>query len=408
VAVEMQLVTNTSARNHLEAILKVLDAATHISFAVAFLKQKGLGQITHILEARLKAGAIIEAFIGRDFFLTEPTALETLLKMSKRCSSLQVFVAKRDTDSTFHPKIYLGLRKEGGRVLVGSANLTGGALSKNDEISILSYLRPQDLLLGQIKTVFADYRSNGRFEELDQILLEQYRSQFNAADRARRLVEKEFLSNVDGMFDLNLLELFYEQFQNDKHEMRQLKKRRRDRAAAHSAQQKISKLHELQRLSRQDINAFTNLFKDLITSADGHKHLWHSGDIHRRGQKALEQPADTIALFALAETAVKLPVEEGYGSLRDAASHISGVGINMVTEILCTFAPKRYAVFNGNTAAALRAIGAEPPKSVTLISPDAYSRVCATIDAVRKRTGGEDFTDADAFLNWVYYAKVKQ
>jgi hypothetical protein len=146
----------------------------------------------------------------------------------------------------------------------------------------------------------------------------------------------------------------------------------------------------------------------LITSANGHKHLWYSGDIHRRGQVALEQPTDTIALFALAETAAKFPVEKGYGILRDSAMHIKGVGLNMVTEILCTFAPKRYAVFNGNTRAALQAIGAEPSKSVNLISPGAYSRVCATIDAVRERIGGEDFTDADAFLNWVYHDKVQQ
>jgi HKD family nuclease len=124
----MQLIRNTSAQDHLKAVLGVLEAATHISLAVAFLKQKGLGKISRMLEARLKAGANVEVFIGRDFFLTEPTALETLLKISRRCSSLQVFVAKRDTGSTFHPKIYVGLHKEGGRVLVGSANLTGGGL----------------------------------------------------------------------------------------------------------------------------------------------------------------------------------------------------------------------------------------------------------------------------------------
>jgi hypothetical protein len=145
----------------------------------------------------------------------------------------------------------------------------------------------------------------------------------------------------------------------------------------------------------------------LITSGDGHHHLWHSGDIHRRGQAALSDPRSTISLFALAQISSRLPPELGYARLRAPASKIEGVGINMVSEMLCTFAPKRYAVFNGNTAEALRAVGADPPKSVTLFSPMAYARVCDIVEAVRRRIGGEDLSDADAFLNWIYQKKVK-
>lgn len=93
--------------------------------------------------------------------------------------------------------------------------------------------------------------------------------------------------------------------------------------------------------------------------------------------------------------------------MRASAGKIGGVGINMVSEMLCTFAPKRYAVFNGNTSDALRAVGADPPKSVTLFSPEAYARVCGIVEAVRRRIGGEDLSDADAFLNWIYQKKVK-
>ena len=87
---------------------------------------------------------------------------------------------------------------------------------------------------------------------------------------------------------------------------------------------------------------------------------------------------------------------------------IEGVGINMVSEILCTFAPDRYAVFNGNTAEALRAIGAESPNAGSLFSPAAYARVCGIVSAVRERIGGNDLSDTDAFLNWIYQEKVKR
>ena len=107
------------------------------------------------------------------------------------------------------------------------------------------------------------------------------------------------------------------------------------------------------------------------------------------------------------DDAAQLPPVEGYAQLRAPAGKIDGVGINMVTEILCTFAPKRYAVFNGNTADALRVVGADPPKSVTLFSADAYARVCGVVESIRRRIGGEDLSDADAFLNWIYQKKVK-
>ena len=100
-----------------------------------------------------------------------------------------------------------------------------------------------------------------------------------------------------------------------------------------------------------------------------------------------------------------MPVEEGYTLMREAAKAIPGVGVNMVTEILCTYAPKRFAVFNGNTSSALRTLGFAAPANPTLqsVSSAKYAAICRTIDALRARIGGDDFTDADAFLNWVYF-----
>ncbi len=347
-------------------------------------------------------------FIGRDFCLTEPKPLEELLELSKRHTSLEVFLAKAEARSTFHPKLYLGVDAAEARVLVGSANLTGGALTANDEISLLWTLGLGDALLTQFQDVFVTYRSNDRFEALDDILLEQYRRKFRIAQDTRRRVEKELASTDSTTFDLVLLTSLNEEFSRDGSEMMALEKRRRDRKSARSTQRKIANMNALPKLSRNDRDNFKRLFRDLVTSGDGHRHLWHSGDIHRRGQAALNQPRETIALFSLAQAAAKLSPEVGYARLRAPANEIGGVGINMVSEILCTFAPKRYAVFNGNTAAALRVIGVEPPKSVTLFSPGAYSRICGIVDSVRRRIGGNDLSDADAFLNWIYQRKVKR
>ncbi|MFY2826560.1 phospholipase D-like domain-containing protein [Ruegeria sp. MALMAid1280] len=404
------LVRNTSGSflgSHLEALRFVVENATEISIAVAFLKGKGLKKVIRAFRERLAAGAKLEMFIGRDFWLTEPEALKELLYLSQQYSALKVYLVKNTKGSTFHPKVYVGTGAADARILLGSANLTGGALTKNEEMSLCWKLELNDPLLTQINDVFTSYRSDDISEELDAIVLEQYRSRYKIALDTQRRVEKEIDSANASMFDLTTLSSLFKEFRQDRLEMEALEKRRLDRQRALLVQQEIASMAAQRKLSQFDRKKFRSLFRNLVTSGDGHSHLWHSGDIHRRGQAVLTQPSKAIKLFAMAEKAAKLPVKEGYAKMREPASTTQGVGINMVSEMLCTFAPKQFAVFNGNTAAALRAIGANPPRSISLFSPDAYGRVCEVIEAVRRRTGGEDLSDVDAFLNWVYQNKIK-
>ena len=402
-----KIVQNSGTDDHLQAIHYVLEDALQVSAAIAFLKRKGLSKVTSCLISRLLAGAAVELFVGSDFCLTEPDALRDLLALSRKHSSLKVYLAKSEARSTFHPKVYLGSNGKTARLLIGSANLTGGGLSANHEISLSCGLSSDDELLRDVKKVFSDYRSDLRFEQLDEIVLERYRSKFKIAQAARRRVEQEIAHPAETVIDIAKLRTLHDEFSSDQGEIAALTKRRRDRKQAMSVQRKIAKMAAIGSLSQRERAEFDEMFRNLLTSADGRDHLWHSGDIHRRGQAALRQPRKTIALFSLAQKAAKLPPTEGYANIRDHAKMIPGVGINMVSEILCTFAPTRYAVFHRNTAAALRMLGADPPKSVTLFSADAYGRVCGVVEAVSRRIGGSDLSDADAFLNWIYHEKVK-
>lgn len=402
------LVRNGVANDHLKALEDIFGDASSIVIAVAFLKSKGLGRIIQTLTTRLKAGAEVEMFVGTDFCQTQPDALKDLLALAKRQPMLKILAAKPDARSTFHPKVYLGVDANTAHVMVGSANLTGGALGANEELSLVWKVELDDPFLTDLQSVFDGYRVNPRFEVLDEFVLDRYRRRFREAEDAKKRVEKEIAASESEAFDLAKLSLMYAEFSQDQDEAKALEKRRRDRRAALTVQRRIARMATIEKLSRQDRATFKALFRDLITSGDGHRHLWHSGDIHRRGQAALSKPGSTIALFSLAEAAASLPPEQGYARLRAPAAKIDGVGINMVSEILCTFAPTRYAVFNSNTAGALRAVGAAPPKTVTLFSPETYARVCSVVEAVRRRIGGEDLSDTDAFLNWIYRTKVKR
>ncbi|MDI1363733.1 MAG: hypothetical protein PSX79_02505 [bacterium] len=161
---------------------------------------------------------------------------------------------------------------------------------------------------------------------------------------------------------------------------------------------------EGQRLRRTEANLVGSHLRDLMGS-QGHLHLWHSDAIFRQGSRALDHPAQIVGLFAAAKAAVKRPPEEAYESVRAHALEIPGVGVNMLTEVLSTFQPRRFPVFNGNTAGALEILGLRP---ASLMSKQAfrgghYQRVEDALAAVRDHIEADDFLSVDAFLNYVYF-----
>jgi HKD family nuclease len=129
------LISNADGAYHAGAITELIDGADAIVIAVAFLKKGGADHIAPILEKRLASGARVELFVGTDFFLTEPDALERLLKLGRRHLACDVMVADR-SPATFHPKIYSARRGDRWSSVIGSANLTRGALRSIEELSI--------------------------------------------------------------------------------------------------------------------------------------------------------------------------------------------------------------------------------------------------------------------------------
>jgi HKD family nuclease len=402
----MKLISNGNGTGHKGALEAVFADADQITLSVAFMKEGGAAFVEPLVKARLNKGATVEAFIGTDFFVTEPKALKRLLDLQNASDRFTVFVGRQER-STFHPKAYVGRRPDGVRCLVGSANLTGGALGGNDELSISVELMPKDPLAQDLEAAFTAFRDGNRFQRLDALVLEQYSSRFAIADRKKREAEKAIQDEIDEAFDLRKLDDHWTRFQRDPDAVQDLRQRRIDRLEALRRQKAICELDTKGRLSSASAEAFRSHLRDLMSSAEGRPHLWHSDAIYRQGSKALDRPKEMIDLFILGKAASSMSVESGYAAMREAAKAIPGVGMNMITEILCTYAPQRFAVFNGNTSGALRTLGFSTPASVQSVSVAKYVEICRTIDALRERIGGADFTDADAFLNWVYFKEVR-
>lgn len=275
----------------------------------------------------------------------------------------------------------------------------------NEELSILLDHAATDAVTTELTRTFTRYRSCNRFQVLDALVLQQYGSIYEIDLRERKRYEKARDSEIPGCFDLRGIDEWHRRYLNDPTTADAQATRRRNRAQALRLQRSMAALTKraIDASARKTVKGG---LCDLMGSAGG-KHLWSSGSIYRQGSKALQYPAKMIELFALAQRASQRPPRDGYDEIRRAARDVPGVGLNMATEMLCTFAPTRYAVYNGNTAGALGALGIASPQYARFdaIGPDRYERLCDTIRALGARIGAVDLSEADAFLNWIYWKK---
>jgi hypothetical protein len=275
-------------------------------------------------------------------------------------------------------------------------------MATNDELSILAEVGSKEPLSTDLIDTFEEYRGDPRFERLDGVVLNQYRSNYEKEAPKRRRLEE----NPPEPFDLSVLDDLIRRYRADREQRRVLEHRRVSRATARTVQNYIARLHRAGPVTKADEETLGVKLSSLMSPKSGH-HYWPSAGIYRHGQKgALNHPKKTIALFAEGRRAARRAPSSGFEAMRKLALEIPGVGPNMITEILCTFNPERFAVFNGNTADALGTIGVETPGSRALknLNGDKYAGAWESIDAVRERIrdrADADFNDADAFLYWI-------
>lgn len=116
-----------STSNELGKQLKrLIKKYPHIAIATAWASAK-----TDVFEALVQhKDKIAQAIIGTHFYQTDPDVLDQFVGSKKVKFMLQ-------PDGVFHPKVYLFWSREAWEVIIGSPNLTVGALTKNSELSVL-------------------------------------------------------------------------------------------------------------------------------------------------------------------------------------------------------------------------------------------------------------------------------
>jgi HKD family nuclease len=151
---------------------RLIDSFDDVHIAVAW------GSTNPTFPLLLKNQSKIRHFlVGTHFYQTEPALLEQI----KHLDVARVMYA--DSSGTFHPKLYLFFSKDKAAAIVGSANFTNGAMSRNVEACILLEGDAQEAsIAAMLKFIKFQWKSA---YSIDEDFLRDYRIQHDAKKSAK-------------------------------------------------------------------------------------------------------------------------------------------------------------------------------------------------------------------------------
>ncbi len=142
----MKLITSSAVLR--KYLLHFLNKYSNVEFAVAWASAN-TDVFRRLVSSKTK---IKRAIIGTHFYQTHPNVIDSFLD-----SKVAKFI--RQPSGVFHPKVYLFSNQNAWDALVGSANLTGGALGENAEVMLhISHKDPGSTRLdADLRSTIADY-----------------------------------------------------------------------------------------------------------------------------------------------------------------------------------------------------------------------------------------------------------
>lgn len=397
--------TNQTTPTHAQTIIEGISSAVEIRILTAFLKSSGLDLISGALKLAIDRGATVKVIVGLDFHTTDPKALRKLYELmgsnEKEKVCLMICVAANET---FHPKLYFWKSKESANIVVGSANLTGGGLRTNIELSILHTVPLSSALENQVFAFFDDTVEShkDRIKKATDLVLSQYErewkifsdAKYKAEAEARAIIAKEFL------LDYRKIPRYLDKYLGDSNEQNAWKAKCKKYKRARTL---LDKLLRKPRVLKRE---FQLEYERLI---EGDDHLWSSGGLSRQKRGIINGRNKFLAILRAIKDSVgdTASIARSLGEIKEQAKEINGLGWNVITEILNTYAPKKFGVFNRNSTASLEYLGIEKFKNPSQANVDKYLRFNRIVTELAKEFTFTDLSQVDHFLNYVYWNHVK-
>ena len=378
----MQIITNDKKPTHLTIVKNLVKNSDELIICVAFLKNSGLNKIAKQLTKNSTF------YIGTDFYITEPRALKRLIK-----SGHTVYLTKK-TKSTFHPKIYYSRKSENISILTGSANITGGGLETNFEVSVLFQTEIGSSVDKDFKKLISVYSTHST-EITGELQLSQYERKFEAYRKKHKNADKEFKEEVYKTHKLDLSKL-------DKFVKEYLKTGGLDRFSERAEYYKKAKrlLNSLTRKNITSAEDFLYYYDDIAKS-------FHSSGLLRGKTTFAKKYKAIIKIIKLIQENTNKSPEFVFSKTLPLVKSTKRFGVNALTEIMNTYNPNKFSVANGRTLNSLSDLGFAKYPKANNFNINIYEKYNDLITEIAIACNFKNLGQVDHFLNWYYEQYVR-
>ena len=399
---QIRLIRNEDDSSHLIAIKQIFADAREIAVCMAYLKMSGLTLLDGILDEIIRSGTQMTMLVGTDQYLTEPQALKVLLRKIEHSGNGEAFLVQR-SGITYHPKIYFARKKDSAIAVIGSANITGGGLRTNIEASIHAIVDLNSRFCRQIDSYIASLKRDPETVPLGLISISQYEARYEIFKNHRQKAERTAKEEINNLLEIDekRLRRYLKEYLADSNEARNRKLKARDYVEARTV---LDSIADLRRPTKVE---FMELYELLVGSHGGRK-LWHSGSIFRSKNKVVLERNQAVMLVQTLKHLIGKPPETIYTAALKQSRKIQGIGPNVISEILNTYAPKQYAVLNKNPIESLRALGFTRFPAPASFTAGTYAAYCEFMISLGKTCRLKDLSDLDHFMNFIYWKYAKK
>jgi HKD family nuclease len=388
----------TNDDSMLKHIKELFLESSEIKIAVAFLKTSGLELVEKELKIALKKGITFHLIVGLDFGFSDYEALYKLLHLFEQYKNANLFFAQ-GSKGVFHPKLYLFNNKKSATIITGSSNFTKGGFSDNIEYSLRVDCSLSSKLYKDSLKTFENLIKSTEVFEASFLTLEKYKpfQRYQSDIRNKKLQQKPNQSDDDELLELNTNKLKekFSRFLKRKRSNQDFVKRRKDYIEAKKILDKIANIKSF------NTNNLYPHYAALVGGA-GYKQKWHSGGLNRGISKVKKHPQKFQNLVKYIKKNHHKPVDEVFENTMKIADQIPKLGINVVTEMLATYNPQKFAIVNNSPVVALRYFGVYT-KNKSSFDGLYYSVFCRWMCEIQKLIGAKSLLEVDGFFNYIYW-----
>jgi len=386
----MQIISNQTRPVHRQIISQLIEQADEIIICVAFLKSSGLDFIIDKLKSQTGNCTF---YIGTDYFLTEPNAIRKLSKQG------HLIFRTQKKGITFHPKIYYFKKGNSISILIGSANMTGGGLESNYEVSFLIETNSNSTIDKDFKSIIKIYADNS-IDFGDELLISQYENDYEKYKQKHKKADKEFKDEQDKVhkFDLSKLPKLVAKYRADD----DTADRFEDRVAKYKSAKR-----NLDAITNRRINSpseFLEFYEPIAKNSTG----FHSSGLLRGKKKMSKSYRTILKTIKLIQDNRNLEPKKLFEKSLPLVQSAKRFGINALTEIMNTYNPNKFSVANGRTLKSLSDLKFPKYPSPNNFDAATYDGYNNLIRAIANKCKFENLGHVDHFLSWYYDNYVKE